>query len=122
MEFHIDEKYLRVFAASISLLAKIGKDVYFEFGADTLRLHAMNDARSTYCAVTLNREYFSSYTGPERGSQQCKVAAKSLLFAFKSLKSVESLRMYFSSSESDGTGTQYAVFQFQNKHSESSPH
>lgn len=117
MDFYIEEKYLRIFAAAISLLAKIGKDIYLEGMADSVLLHAMNDARSTYCAVKLNREYFSSYTGPDTGFQKCKIAAKSLLFAFKSLKAVERLRMYFSSSEADGSGTQYAVFQLHGKHS-----
>jgi len=107
MQFVISGSKIRVFAKALHSLAKIGEDLYLNPQVDGLSLRTMNSARSAFLSYILDRSgFFDEYNLPEEGSPstpatsgsddsqaeegtKCRLALRSIMFAFKSVPQLE---------------------------------
>jgi len=55
MQFIVADRSVKVLAAAIAFLAKIGREIVFEGTADGVVLRTLNDARSSFATVVLKR-------------------------------------------------------------------
>jgi hypothetical protein len=55
MQFIVADRSVKVLAAAIAFLAKIGREIVFEGTVDGVVLRTLNDARSSFATVVLKR-------------------------------------------------------------------
>lgn len=87
---------VRVFATIVQCIGRIGKELFFEANAAGVVLRALNDAKSAFISFNLMPEYFATYAGPDVGNSiKCKLFVKNCQHAFRNLRHVDSMRLYF---------------------------
>ena len=98
----VPQQNIKIFAATVSFLSKVGNELFIEAETDCLVLRALNDAQSAFAAVYLRPEhdsqgasgFFDAYSRPPR-TIKCKLATKLLRIIFRSTKRVTEMRISF---------------------------
>ncbi|XP_023329229.1 cell cycle checkpoint control protein RAD9A isoform X2 [Eurytemora carolleeae] len=90
MRYIIPKSNIKVFHKAIQALGKVGEELYFEPGPDTLFIKALNSGKSGFFIFSFHSSFFSSIEGQINGESRtepfrCKVQLKSLLLAFNSV-------------------------------------
>lgn len=90
MKYLVPSANVKVLGRAIHSLAKIGDEIIFEPGKDSLALRAVNACRSAYATFTFQYSFFSSielsgYTDAQLEAAKCKIIVRSLLLPFRSI-------------------------------------
>jgi len=90
MKYLVPSANVKVLGRAIHSLAKIGDEIIFEPGKDSLALRAVNACRSAYATFTFQYSFFSSIelngaTDGQLESAKCKIIVRSLLLPFRSI-------------------------------------
>ena len=78
-----------------------------------LVLRALNDSKSAFSAFRFHPEFFQLFRPPPSGSSKCKFSIRACQNVFRSMRSVEQVKLFFSAATDH---TQFIVFQQACKH------
>lgn len=104
MDCIVPSRSVRTFCASISALAKIGKDLYVEFDpVEGLVLRTLNDAKSAFCEITFGPSFLERGSSAPTTSKMrsgsledrysCRIPLKAMGTVLRPRKGIVSLRI-----------------------------
>lgn len=111
MECVIPARYLKLFAKSVSCMAKVGDELFIEATETKLILRTINASRSAFLAFSLNRTFFDTYTLEDNIDRKYQVKLKPCQAVFKQYTNMEKCTMRLDE------GEQRLVFEILCKHS-----
>ena len=95
----VSARHVRVLAAAVGYLARIGKETTFEGSSAGLTLRGINESKNMFGSVEFRPDFFealSSSDGAEGAPPAVALlASRALAQMFKSLRGVERLRFFF---------------------------
>ncbi|GAB4855584.1 hypothetical protein Ancab_024207 [Ancistrocladus abbreviatus] len=94
MEFSMSGNALKIFARSITCLARIGNELAIQASPSQLAFHTLNSSRSAYQSVTFKPDFFDIYA--VSGTQvQCSMLLKGICSVLRTpITSIDHLRMH----------------------------
>ncbi|XP_052191977.1 uncharacterized protein LOC127801143 isoform X2 [Diospyros lotus] len=93
MELSLSGNALKIFARSITCLARIGNEVAIQASPSQLTIHILNSSRSAYQSITFKPSFFDAYT--VSGTQvQCSLLLKAICAVLRTpLTNIDHLSM-----------------------------
>ena len=108
LQFVLVDKNIRIWAAALSSLSRVGKTVSIEWRDDEIVLRALTDTQSAFAAFHFSTTFFESMTEPSslpadvaREVVKTKFSAKVLATAAKNPRGVVRLHAYFARSDAE---------------------
>ena len=84
------------FSAAVALLSVNSQDIVLEVNNTQVILHGINESQNVFTAAYFETNFFSEYQlFDESTSITSKFPSKSLAQAFRTLKNVEAMQLYF---------------------------
>lgn len=108
LQFIVSDKNIRIWAATLHTLSRIGKTVSMEWRDDEIVLRALTDTQNAFAAFHFSSSFFESMTEPRslapdiaREVIKTKFSSKVLAAASKMSRGVTKLHAYFARSDAE---------------------